>query len=75
MLWKGMVEMVKQEIKDGVTAEWGVFVGETRGYSIGGQSGLDVAKSLQRFYPYITFEVHQVMSIEEVDELAEFMMK
>jgi len=75
ILWSGMVEMVKQEIRDGITSDWGVFVGETRGYSIGGQSGLELAKSLQRFYPFITFEVHQVMSIDEVDELAKFMMK
>ena len=69
-LWSGMVEMVKQEIKAGITSDWGTFVGEARGYSIGEQSVLDLSKTLQQFYPFVTFQVHQVMSVDEVAELA-----
>jgi len=69
-LWSGMVEMIKQQIRDGTTSDWGAFVGENKGYSVGEQSPLDLAKTLQQFYPYATFEVHQVMSIDEIAELA-----
>ena len=69
-LWSGMVEMVKQEMKAGITSDWGAFVGEARGYSIGEQSVLDLSKTLQQFYPFVTFQVHQVMSVDEVAELA-----
>ena len=31
-LWGGMVEMIKQEMKEGITTEWGCFVGEAKGY-------------------------------------------
>jgi len=68
-LWSGMVEMVKQEIKEGITSDWGAFVGETRGYSIGEQSEVDLAKTLQQFYPFVTFQVHQVMTIDEMAEV------
>ena len=70
-LWSGMVEVVKQQIADGITSDWGCFVGETRGYSVGGdQSAVDLAKTLQQFYPLITFDVHEVLSIDEIGEVA-----
>jgi len=69
-LWSGMMEMIKQNIKEGRTSDWGCFVGETRGYSVGEQSELDLAKDLQRYYPFVTFKVHQVMSIDEMAEVA-----
>ncbi len=69
-LWGGMLEMVKQQIKDGITSDWGAFVGEGRGYSIGEQSEVDLAKTLQRFYPFVTFQVHQVMSVDKMAEVA-----
>ena len=72
-LWGGMVEIVKQEIKDGITTEWGCFVGESKGYSVGEQSAIDLAKTLQQFYPFVTFEVHQVMTIDEMAEVIQSM--
>ena len=68
-LWGGMVEMVKQEMKAGTTTEWGSFVGEARGYSIGIQSEKDLAKTLQQYYPFVSFEVHQVLTVDEMAEV------
>ena len=72
-LWGGMVEIIKQEIKDGITTDWGCFVGESKGYSVGEQSEIDLAKTLQQFYPFVTFEVHQVMTIDEMAEVIQSM--
>ena len=74
-LWSGMVEIVRQQIRDGITTDWGCFAGETRGYSIGSsdRTALDMSKTLQQFYPFITFEVHEVMSIDDIGELAKSM--
>ena len=33
VLWSGMIEMVKQQMKDGTTVDWGAFVGEGKGVS------------------------------------------
>lgn len=68
-LWGGMVEMIRQEMKEGTTTEWGCYVGEARGYSIGEQSAKDLAKTLQQYYPFVTFEVHQVMTVDELGEV------
>jgi len=73
VLWNGMVDMVKQQLKDGTTIDWGCFAGEAKGYSIGNQNAVDLAKTLQQFYPFITFQVHHVMSVDEIGEVAKSM--
>ncbi len=70
-LWGAMVAMVKQQMSDGVTTDWGAFVGENRGYAIGEASALEVSKLLQQFFPYITFETHELLSIDQMGELAQ----
>ena len=69
-LWAGMVEMIKQEMKDGITVDWGCFTGEARGYSIGNNDALNLSKELQQYYPFVTFDVHQVMSVDDIGEVA-----
>jgi len=65
-----MVDMIKQDLAEGREEDWGNFVGETRGYTIAERSEVDIAKDLQRFYPMVKFEVHQVASVDQVAELA-----
>ena len=69
--WLAMMEMIKQEMKEGKTTDWGCFSGETRGYTIGEQpSDVEMAKNLQRYFPFVTFEVHPVMSVDQIAEVA-----
>jgi hypothetical protein len=68
--WLGMTSIIKQEIKEGKTTDWGGFVGETRGYAVITMSELELGKHLQRFVPFVTFQVHQVEDIDQVAELA-----
>jgi len=75
VLWSGMLEMVKQQMKEGTTQDWGIFVGEGRGYSVGEQSPVELATTLQKYYPFVEFEVHQVMTIDEMAEVFKSMMK
>jgi len=74
VLFNGMLEMIKQQMKDGVTKDWGVFVGEGRGYSINEQSPVELAATLQKYYPYVTFEVHQVLTVDEMAGVFKSMM-
>jgi hypothetical protein len=69
-LWQGMVAAVKQQMADGVTTDWGMFPGEGRGYAIGESSALEMSKLLQQFYPFVIFEAHEVLSIDDLDEMA-----
>ena len=73
-LYYGMVEMVKQQIKDGTTKDWGAFVGEHRGYSVMEQSPVELVNTLQQYVPYVSFEVHQVITIDDLAEALKSMM-
>ncbi len=73
-MWSGMTEIIKQQMKDGITKDWGCFVGETSGYSVSEQSEISLATEIQQFYPFITFKVHQVMSIDDIAEVSKSLM-
>jgi hypothetical protein len=68
--WTAMLNMVKQDMKDGKITDWGGFVGESQGYAVSTMTDVELGKNLQRFYPYVTFKVHQVASVDQVAELA-----
>ena len=70
-----MAEMVKQDIKEGKTKDWGIFIGGDKGYSVEEGNALDLYKDIQRFHPYINFTVHEVLSINEVLKLWKSQMK
>ena len=68
-------EMVKQSMKEGKTSDWGIFVGGDRGYSVGEGKAVDLYRDLQRYHPYINFNVQEVLSIDEVLEAMKSMME
>ena len=70
-----MVEMVKQDIKKGITKDWGIFVGEDCGYSVVEGTELEVMNLLQRFVPFVRFKVHPVGSITQVEEMLKALTK
>lgn len=69
-----MVEMVKQSMKEGTLKDWGVFVGGAKGYAIGEGKALDIYQELQKYYPYISFNVQEVLSTDDVLNTIKSMM-
>lgn len=67
--WKSMIEMVKQEIEKGMTKDWGSFVGELRGYSVVEGTEVEIGTMVQKYVPYVHFEVHPVGSVEQVEDV------
>jgi len=67
-LLRPMIEMVQEDIKEGRTISWGAFVGGGKGYAVSEGNASDLYKNLQRWSPYFTFDVQEVLSIEEVTE-------
>ena len=68
--WAMMLELIKQDMKEATVLDWGTFVGELKGYSIAENDPVSLAKNLQRFAPFVTFEVRQVMSVDDTMEVA-----
>ena len=74
-MWSIMTDQVKQDLAENREEDWGCFVGEVSGYSISERSEIDIGKDLQRFYPFFTFKVRQVMSVDDVAEIAKSLME
>ena len=68
--WMAFLDIVKQDLKEGIHKDWGSFVGETRGYTISEEDEVELTKRMQSFVPFITFEVHPVMSVDQIAEVA-----
>ena len=68
--WAMMLDMIKQDLETGVHSDWGTFVGEMRGYTVMENDPVELMKLIQRFAPFVVFEVHQVVSVDDVMEVA-----
>ncbi len=70
----GMLEMVKQMITEGKTSDWGIFLNGTAGYSVREGEALELFNDLQKFAPYISYNIQQVLSVEEALKSVKSMM-
>ena len=73
--WNILMEMVKQDMKKGITKDWGAFVGELNGYSIGEGSEVELMNSLQQYSPFVHFKVHPIASVSQVEEVIKALTK
>ena len=64
-----MAEKIKQDMKEGKTSDWGLFVGGGAGYTVVEGNAPDIYKDLRQYLPYITFKVSQVLSLDEALEV------
>jgi hypothetical protein len=67
--WGILMEMVKQDLSNGIQNDWGSFAGENRGYCIVEGCVSDILKKTQQYIPYVKFEVHPVAFVKEIEEM------
>ena len=75
MGWVGLLNMVKEEMKQGITKEWGTFVGETNGFSIMEGTEVEISNTLQNYVPFGIFKVKQILSVEQTEEVIKALIK
>ena len=73
--WKPLIEMVKEDIKKGIIKDWGAFVGEVNGYSITEGTEVEIGNMIQRYTPFVYFNVHPVASVSHVEEVIKALTK
>ena len=73
--WKALMGAVKKDIQEGMTKDWGAFVGETNGYAIHEGTEVEIAVLLQQYVPFVRFKVHPIASVGQVDQLVEALLK
>ena len=70
---RGFQDIVRQQMKDGEIADWGAYVGETKGFCIVEGSAEDVHKLVGRWVPWVSFQTRELLSIEQVIKATEAM--
>ena len=67
------LEMTKKMLDEGQITDWGIFAGGGAGYAIGEGTEADMLKRTMPFMPLIKFQVHPVLSIDEVAQVMKSM--
>ena len=74
-MYEGSLAMVEQDGKSGISKDWGQFIGENRGYGIAEGTEVEIASMLQKYVPYIQFELHPVMTTRMIRQVIKTMPK
>ncbi len=64
----GAGEWVQQNIDKGMIKSWGAYLTVTKGYSVWECNPVDLYKEIQKFTPYFTCEIHEVLSVDELPQ-------
>ena len=73
--WNILLEIVKQDIKKGITKDWGAFVGELYGYAVLEGTEVEVMNMVQQYSPFVFFKVHPIASVIQAEEMIKAMTK
>jgi len=67
--WLSMLEMVKADVKAGITKDWGCVAGGDSGYSIvEAANETELFTRLLNWMPYVHFEVEPVLTVDQTIE-------
>ncbi len=61
--------MVKEDLQNGPTKDFGMFLGGDSGYTIEEGTEEEVAMSCMKYCPFIKCTVHPVISTSQIDEI------
>ena len=70
-----LMEMVKQDIKKGITKDWGAFVGELYGYAVVEGTEVEIMNMAQQYSPFVHFKAHPIGSVSQAEEMVKAMTK
>jgi hypothetical protein len=73
--WSLLLDMVKEDMKKGLTKDWGTFIGELGGYAVNEGSELEVMNAVQRYTPFVRFKLHPIGSVSQVGEMIKALTK
>lgn len=68
-LFTKIINMVKEDLKNGPTKDFGMFLGGDSGYAIDEGTEEEVAMSNMKYCPFIKCTVHQVISTGQIEEI------
>jgi hypothetical protein len=73
--WSALMDMIKQDMQKGMMKDFGVFVGEHRGFAVNEGSEVEIGNLVQKYVPFIRFKLHAVASVSQLGEILEALSK
>lgn len=70
-----LLEMVKQDLKKGITKDWGVFPGEFSGYSVVEGTEVEIMNQVQQYTPFVYFKVYPIASVTQTEQMIKALAK
>ena len=70
-----LMKIIKQDTKKGILKDWGLFVGESHGYSVVQGTEVEVIKAIQQYTPFVYFASHPLASINQAREMIKAVTK
>jgi len=63
--WLAGCEMVKKDIEKGLIKDWGVFLGEAKGFAIDEGTEEEVSQAVLQYIPYFRFKIIPIRSLDQ----------
>jgi len=73
--WTALTDLVRQDLDKGVIKDWGIFVGEMKGYCVVEGDELTVAMMVQQYTPYVYFQSFPLTSIDTTETMLKQMAR
>ena len=70
-----LMKVIKQDMKEGILKDWGLFVGESHGYSVVQGTEVEVIKAIQQYTPFVCFAAHSIASVTQAEEMVKALNK
>ena len=61
--------MVKEDLENGTTTDFGMFLGGDSGYAIDEGTEEEVAMTAMKYCPFIKCKIHSVISTSQIEEI------
>ena len=65
--WQMATEMVRQDMKDGLVKDYGVFMGQPNGFTIAEGTEEAITNMTIKFMPFFRFKIIPIVSIDQVE--------
>ena len=63
--WLVACEMVRQDFKSGLVKDWGVFLGQAKGFAIDEGTEEEVQKATLQYIPYFRFQIIPILTVDQ----------
>jgi hypothetical protein len=73
--WTTLTDFVRQDLDKGVIKDWGIFVGEMKGYCVAEGDEFTVAMMVQQYTPYVYFQSFPLTTIDTTETMLKQMAR